>query len=78
MDYMVTGAVTLIMYGDPRLTHDIDVVVYLHREDAEILVQTFPSEEFYCSPIEVIKLEIYRPLRGHFNKNRGGALCEFS
>ena len=75
---MVTGAVAIIMYGEPRLTHDIDVVVDLHREDAEKLVQAFPSEEFYCPPIEVIKLKIDRPPRGHFNKNRGGALCEFS
>ena len=65
--YMVTGAVAIVIYGEPRLTHDIDVVVDLNPEDAEKLVQAFPSEEFYCPPIEVIKLEIHRPLRGHFN-----------
>jgi hypothetical protein len=65
--YMVTGAVAIVIYGEPRLTHDIDVVVDLNREDAEKLVQAFPSEEFYCPPIEVINLEINRPLRGHFN-----------
>jgi hypothetical protein len=65
--YMVTGAVAIVIYGEPRLTHDIDVVVDLNREDAEKLVQTFPSEKFYCPPIEVINLEINRPLRGHFN-----------
>jgi hypothetical protein len=54
--YMVTGAVAIVIYGEPRLTHDIDVVVDLHREDAEKLVQAFPSEEFYCPPIEVINL----------------------
>ncbi len=65
--YMVTGAVAVVIYGEPRLTHDIDVVVDLNREDAEKLVQAFPLEEFYCPPIEVINLEINRPLRGHFN-----------
>ena len=65
--YMVTGAVAIVIYGEPRLTHDIDVVVDLNPEDAEKLVQAFPSEEFYCPPIEVIKLEIHRPLRGHLN-----------
>jgi hypothetical protein len=65
--YMVTGAVAIVIYGEPRLTHDIDVVVDLNREDAEKLVQAFPSEEFYCPPIEIVNLEINRPLRGHFN-----------
>ncbi len=65
--YMVTGAVAVVIYGEPRLTHDIDVVADLKREDAEKLVQAFPLEEFYCPPIEVINLEINRPLRGHFN-----------
>ncbi len=26
LEYMVTGAVAAIVYGEPRLTHDIDVV----------------------------------------------------
>ena len=35
MPYMVTGAVAIVIYGEPRLTHDIDLVVDLNREDAE-------------------------------------------
>ena len=65
--YMVTGAVAIVIYGEPRLTHDIDVVVDLHSEDVQKFVEAFPLEEFYCPPIEVIKMEINRPLRGHFN-----------
>lgn len=65
--YMVTGAVASVIYGEPRLTHDIDLVLDLNKNDAERFVRTFPPEEFYCPPIEVIKLEILRPLRGHFN-----------
>lgn len=67
MRYMVTGAVAIVIYGEPRLTHDIDVVVDLNSEDAQKFLEAFASEEFYCPPIEVIKLEINRPLRGHFN-----------
>lgn len=65
--YMVTGAVACIIYGEPRLTHDIDMVIELNMEDAEKIIETFPSEEFYCPPSEVIKLEIRRSLHGHFN-----------
>jgi len=67
LNYMVTGAVAVIIYGEPRLTHDIDLVVELDDENAEKLVEVFPSEEFYCPPLDIIKLEIKRPLRGHFN-----------
>ena len=65
--YMVTGAVASIIYGEPRLTHDIDLVVELSREKAEEIVKAFPSNEFYCPPVEIIKLEAGRQLHGHFN-----------
>jgi hypothetical protein len=65
--YMVTGAVASIIYGEPRLTNDIDLVVELRREKAEEIVKAFPSNEFYCPPVEIIKLEAGRTLNGHFN-----------
>lgn len=65
--YMVTGAVASIIYGEPRLTHDIDLVVEVNEENAERFPKAFPSDEFYCPPIEIIKIEVKRPLRGHFN-----------
>ena len=65
--YMVTGAVAVIIYGEPRLTHDIDLVIELKIEDVKKIEEAFPSDEFYCPPEEVIKLEIKRPSRGHFN-----------
>ncbi len=66
--YAVTGSVAVILYGEPRLTHDVDVVVELVSDaDAESLVGAFPLEEFYCAPIEIVRLEARRPLRGHFN-----------
>lgn len=65
--YMVTGAVACIIYGEPRITHDIDLVVELNPQNAEKIIDAFPAEEFYCPPLEIIKLEMRRPLRGHFN-----------
>ena len=67
INYMVTGAVASIIYGEPRLTHDIDIVVELNEDQLNKITVAFPLEEFYCPPPEVIKLEIKRPLRGHFN-----------
>lgn len=65
--YMITGAVASIMYGEPRLTNDIDLVIDLKNEEVERFVDEFPIAEFYCPPQEVIRLEIGRPQRGHFN-----------
>lgn len=65
--YIITGAVASIIYGEPRLTHDIDLVVELTDEKADRVVKAFQQGEFYCPPIEVIKQEVKRPQSGHFN-----------
>jgi predicted nucleotidyltransferase len=67
MPYVVTGAVASIIYGEPRLTNDVDLIMMMKTEDIERFVQAFPSTEFYCPPVEVLKIEIRRPHRGHFN-----------
>ena len=65
--YMITGSVASIVYGEPRMTHDIDLVMELEYEDAESFAKAFPIEKFYCPPTEVIKVELGRSFRGHFN-----------
>jgi hypothetical protein len=65
--YIVTGSVAGIIYGEPRLTHDIDLVMELDIKDTHKIVAAFPAEKFYCPPPKVINLEIRRPFRGHFN-----------
>jgi hypothetical protein len=65
--YMITGSVASMIYGEPRLTHDIDLVIELNQDDAERFADAFPIEEFYCPPSEVIGVEAGRHQRGHFN-----------
>jgi len=65
--YMITGAVASIIYGEPRLTNDIDLVINMDSDDVETFAEAFPIEDFYCPPTEVIRLEIGRSQRGHFN-----------
>ena len=33
--YMITGAVASIIYGEPRLTNDIDLVIDFNPDDAD-------------------------------------------
>jgi hypothetical protein len=65
--YMITGAVASIIYGEPRLTNDIDLVIDMSDEDVEAFAEAFPIADFYCPPPEVIRLEIGRSQQGHFN-----------
>src|SRR5437899_4417824 len=65
--YMVSGSVAVIIYGEPRLTHDVDLIVVLDRGHIARLPEVFPPAEFYCPPSEVIAVEAAREQRGHFN-----------
>lgn len=65
--YMVTGAVAAAIYGEPRLTMDLDVVVSLRTWDVRRLVRLFPPLEFYVPPEETLVVEAARPQYGHFN-----------
>jgi len=65
--YMVSGSVAAILYGEPRLTHDVDFVVFLRGEDIASLREAFPSPNFYVPPTEVIASGIAREHKGHFH-----------
>jgi len=64
---MVSGSVAVIAYGEPRLTHDVDLVAFLDHRQIASLTAAFPPDEFYCPPEEEIRLEAEREQRGHFN-----------
>jgi hypothetical protein len=65
--YLVSGSVAAMLYGEPRVTHDIDFVMFLRSEDGFRLSEIFPSPQFYVPPTSVIIEEIARERRGHFN-----------
>ena len=67
IEYMATGSVASMMYGIPRFTHDLDVVIDLRADQIDGIISVFPIEEFYCPPKDVIQIERNRPFRGHFN-----------
>jgi hypothetical protein len=64
---MTTGSVAGIVYGEPRLTHDIDIVLKIFGDHASQICKIFPPDEFYCPPEEVIRTESCRESRGNFN-----------
>ena len=65
--YAITGSVAVIVYGAPRMTHDIDLVIALRKNDIPALLSAFPEDEFYVPPEDVILAECGRSARGQFN-----------
>src|SRR5437868_6892284 len=64
---VVTGSVAAIFYREPRLTHDVDFIVFLRDADIDLLTKAFPDTDFYLPPRETIFAEAQREQRGHFN-----------
>ena len=65
--YLVSGSVGTMLDGEPRVTHDIDRVVFLRPENMGQLQEAFPTPDFYLPPPSVIAVEMARERRGHFN-----------
>ncbi len=61
--YMVSGSVAVAIYGRPRMTYDMDIIVDIKKGDVEKFVKKF-DENWYCNP-EEIKDAIKR--KHHFN-----------
>jgi hypothetical protein len=64
---MVTGSTAGILYGEPRMTHDVDIVVSIAMKDIPAFVDAFPIDDFYCPPEDVLAIEVRRGQRGHCN-----------
>lgn len=47
--HMVTGSFVSSFQGEPRSTHDIDIVIALTRDSIDRLLPEFPTERFYVS-----------------------------
>lgn len=67
INYFIGGSVASIVYGEPRLTHDIDLIIHLHLYQIDKLIANFPDDVFYLPPKEVIESELQRGRKGHFN-----------
>jgi hypothetical protein len=65
--YAIVGSVASSVYGEPRVTNDVDVVIQLARTDAAKLVRAFSAQDFYVPPQEVIEIELSRSHGGHIN-----------
>ncbi len=54
IQYMITGSVVSSLQGEPRSTHDIDMVVAIQSSKAHELVETFPPSDFYLDKDSIL------------------------
>ncbi len=49
IDYMITGSTVSSLQGEPRSTHDIDIVVLIQQSSVASLIKAFPLPQYYLS-----------------------------
>ena len=52
---MVTGSVVSSLQGEPRSTHDIDVVIVLEKQAVRGLSQSFDKDVFYINEASMVE-----------------------
>ena len=55
IEYMVSGSLVSSLQGEPRSTHDIDVVVAVQRLTASALVRAFPPPDYYLTEESILE-----------------------
>ncbi|MFZ2146469.1 MAG: hypothetical protein WAV28_04540 [Sedimentisphaerales bacterium] len=55
IEYMLTGSVASSLQGQPRATHDIDMVIAIEKSKAHELVEAFPSPDFYLDEHSILE-----------------------
>jgi hypothetical protein len=53
IEYMLTGSVVSSLQGEPRSTHDIDLIVSIQKTSVDRLVTAFPPPDFYLDESSV-------------------------
>jgi len=54
IQYMITGSLASSLQGEPRSTHDIDMVIAIQESKVHKLVEIFPPSNFYLDEDSVL------------------------
>ena len=55
VDYMVTGSFASSLHGEPRMSHDIDLVVAIPESAVDKLMEAFPFPDYYLDRGAVLR-----------------------
>jgi hypothetical protein len=65
--YAIVGSVASSIYGEPRATNDVDMLVLVGENGAKRLFEAFPESDYYVTPEETIAVELTRRSGAHLN-----------
>lgn len=54
IDYMVSGSLVSSLQGEPRSTHDIDIVVAIRHSSTKPLAAAFPPPDYYLTEESIL------------------------
>lgn len=71
VEYMLTGSLASSLQGEPRATHDIDLVVELPSDAMSGLAHAFPQPDFYLSETSVREAILRKTMFNLIHVNSG-------
>ncbi len=71
IEYMATGSIVSSLQGEPRSTHDIDMVVAIERVAVKKLIKAFLSPDFYLDENSIIDAIINQGMFNMIDVNEG-------
>lgn len=70
--YMVTGSTVSSLQGEPRLTHDIDLVVNIEKPAVKKLIKAFHPPRFYLNEESILEAIAKRDMFNLVDGEEGG------
>ncbi|MCK4765629.1 MAG: hypothetical protein KAW12_25745 [Candidatus Aminicenantes bacterium] len=58
--YMISGSVGSMLYGEPRMTNDIDIVIELETAKVKELLGRFDEEQYYYPSLDFVEESVRR------------------
>lgn len=71
IDYMVTGSIVSSIQGEPRATHDVDILVNITYSAIPFLINTFTPPDYYISDIAIEDAIKYKSMFNLLDTNEG-------
>jgi hypothetical protein len=72
IQYMLTGSIVSSLQGEPRSTHDIDVIIAIQRSKVKALVDAFPATDFYLDQESILEAIHRQSMFSLIDLKRGG------
>ncbi len=71
IDYMVTGSIVSSLQGEPRATHDIDIVINIPKSSIPALIKAFPPPQYYLAENSVKEAIDHKSMFNLLDTNEG-------